>query len=65
MNYLTLIELLINAGLGALAQLKPSTSAADAKVAAELTAAIERLKAARQVVFDAPELESLRTKPLW
>ena len=65
MTWLSGIELGIQLLLGLLAQLKPETSEADAKVASEITAAIERLKSAREQVLDLAQLESLRTEPLW
>ncbi len=64
MNWLNGIELGINLLLSLLAQIKPGTAGADAKVASEITAAIEHLKAAHAQAVDLPELESLRTKPL-
>ncbi len=65
MNWLSGLELAINFLLSLLAQIKPGTASADAKVASEISSAIERLKAARQQTLDLAELESLRTKPLW
>lgn len=65
MSWLSLIEIAINVLLQSLAQLKPGTSSADAKLASEITAAIERLKAVHADVVSQPGLEALRTKPLW
>ena len=65
MNWLAILELSINSLLSILGQLKPETSAADAKVASEITAAIERLQAVRNDVVSLAELESIRTKTLW
>lgn len=65
MNWLSLLELGITTLLNVLGQLKPDTSSADAKVASEISAAIERLQAAHAQALTLDELESLRTRPLW
>lgn len=65
MSWLSLLELGINTLLSVLGQLKPGTSAADAKVASEISAAIERLQSVHAEVVTLAELESIRTKPMW
>ena len=65
MNWLDGVQLGITLLLSLLAKLKPGTAGADAKVASEINAAIDALNRARSVAIDAPELESLRTAPLW
>jgi|HubBroStandDraft_2_1064218.scaffolds.fasta_scaffold303601_2 hypothetical protein len=65
MTWIQLLELGIAAGEQVLAALHPKTSAADAAIAAEITAGLDRLKAAHAQVVGLDELEGLRTKPLW
>lgn len=65
MNWIQLLELGISTLLNLLAQLKPGTTFADAKVASEIQAALDRLQAAKDLAVTQPELESLRTTPLW
>lgn len=65
MNWIQLLELGISTLLSVLGQLRPETSSADAKVASEIHAALERLKAVHNNVVTQAEMESLRTKPLW
>ena len=65
MNWLDLLNVSVQLLLSLLAQVKPGTSSADAKVAAEIQAAIDSLKSVQGTVFTLQELESLRTKALW